>query len=297
LLPIVNEEVEGTKLSVYNERVHAKYPLNGFRLKNSTALHLMQGPITVFDGGAYAGDARIEDLPPGQERLISYAIDLKAEVEPLAKPGQQPLVAVSIRKGTLLATRKAIEEKIYNVKNRDQKKKEVLIEHPFRADWQLAESGEPAERTREVYRFAVMVDAGQHAQLRVREEKSLQQTILLTDAGPDLIASYVQAEEVSPKVKEALQKVVALRDRLDQTTTQRNRLEQRINEITQEQGRIRENMARLAQNSELYNRYVSKLDQQETDVEKLRQEIETLKATEDTQRKELNDYLLGLDIS
>src|SRR5437773_297360 len=62
LLPIVNQAVEGTKLSIYNERVHAKHPLNGLRLKNSTALHLMQGPITVFDGGAYAGDARIDDL-------------------------------------------------------------------------------------------------------------------------------------------------------------------------------------------------------------------------------------------
>jgi hypothetical protein len=86
------------------ERVHAKHPLNGFRLKNSTPLHLMQGPITVFDGGTYAGDARIEDLPPGQERLISYAIDPKTEVEPLAKPGQQQLVSVSMRKGTLCAT-------------------------------------------------------------------------------------------------------------------------------------------------------------------------------------------------
>jgi len=297
LLPIVNEEIGGTKLSIYNERVHAKHPLNGFRLKNSTPLHLMQGPITVFDGGTYAGDARIEDLPPGQERLISYAIDLKMEVEPLAKPGQQQLVSVSIRKGTLFTTHKAIEEKIYNVENRDQKKKEVLIEHPFRADWQLVEPSKPAERSREVYRFAVTVDAGQHAQLRVREEKPLQQAVQLMDSGSDLIASYVQAEEVGPQVKEALQKVVALRDRLNQTTAQRSRLEQRINEITQEQARIRENMARLAQNSELYNRYVSKLDQQETEVEKLRQEIEVLKTTEDAQRRELNDYLLGLDIS
>ena len=46
MLPIVNEEVEGSKVSVYSERVQAKHPLNGFRLKNSTALHLMQGPIT-----------------------------------------------------------------------------------------------------------------------------------------------------------------------------------------------------------------------------------------------------------
>jgi cell division protein FtsB len=64
----------------------------------------------------------------------------------------------------------------------------------------------------------------------------------------------------------------------------------------QEQTRIRENMARLAQNSELYSRYVKKLDQQETEIEKLRKEIETLKGGEDEQKRELNDFLLGLDI-
>ena len=95
LIPIVNGEVEGNKLSIYNQRVNARYPLNGFRLKNSTALHLLQGPITVFDGGIYAGDARIADLPPGQERLISYALDLKTEVETQAPAEQVEVVAAA----------------------------------------------------------------------------------------------------------------------------------------------------------------------------------------------------------
>ena len=60
---------------------------------------------------------------------------------------------------------------------------------------------------------------------------------------------------------------------------------------------MRENMGKLAQNSELYNRYVRKLDQQETEIDKMRKDIEALKGTEEQQRKELNDYLMGLDIS
>ncbi len=82
MLPIVNGAVQGEKLSIYNASVQPKHPLNGLRLKNSTDLHLMQGPVTVFDDGTYAGDARIEDLPPGSERLISYALDLDVEVAP-----------------------------------------------------------------------------------------------------------------------------------------------------------------------------------------------------------------------
>ncbi len=78
LLPIIGQTLQGQKVSLYNQSVNAKHPLNGYRLKNTSALHLMQGPITLFDSGTYAGDARIEDLPPGQDRLISYALDLKS---------------------------------------------------------------------------------------------------------------------------------------------------------------------------------------------------------------------------
>ena len=296
MIPIVNEEVEGTKLSIYNQQVNARHPLNGFRLKNSTALHLLQGPITVFDAGIYAGDARISDLAPGQERLISYALDLKTEVEPLASPGQEDVVAAALSKGTLIVTRKAVEEKIYNLVNRDEKRKTVIVEHPFRSDWKLVEPAVVGERTRDLYRFTVPVDAGSKAQVRVREERQIRQIVRLSDSKPDVINLYLEAKQVSQKVKDALKRVVGLRDKLDQTSAKRAGLEQRIKEIAEEQGRIRENMARLAQNSELYARYVAKLSQQETEIEGFRKEIQTQRAAEEKQRQELNDYLLSLEI-
>ena len=82
------------------------------------------------------------------------------------------------------------------------------------------------------------------------------------DSGVDQIVYYQQAKEVSSKVREALQRVVQLRGKLDDARAQRTRLDQRTAEITAEHARIRENMQRLPQNSDLYNRYVKKLDQQ-----------------------------------
>ena len=68
------------------KRTQAKFPLLGLKFKNTSGLHLMQGPITVFEGTNYAGDARILDLQPNEERLISYAIDLGTEVNPVPSP-------------------------------------------------------------------------------------------------------------------------------------------------------------------------------------------------------------------
>lgn len=297
LLPIIGQSLQGQKVAVYNPSANATHPLHGYRLKNSSTLHLMQGPITVFDGGAYAGDAQIYDLAPGQDRLISYALDLKTEVEPKIEGGTQELVTVSLKKGTMLVSRRLVEDRTYLVKNRDQKPRTVLIEHPYRADWKLVEPKDATERTRDLYRFSVAVAAGKTATLRVKETLPIQESILLMESGLDQIAYFQQAKEVSAKVKEALHRVVHLRSKLDEARAQRTRLEQRIGEITAEHSRIRENMQRLQQNSDLHNRYVKKLDQQETELEKLRKEIEALKTTEEERRQELQTYVMSLDLA
>jgi len=297
LLPIIGQSLQGQKVAVYNQSVNGKHPLNGYRLKNSSPLHLMQGPITVFDGGAYAGDAQIQDLAPGQDRLISYALDLNTEVEPTIDGGAQELATVSLKKGTMLVSRRLVEDRTYLIRNRDRKPRTVLIEHPYRADWKLVEPKDAPERTRDQYRFSIAVDAGKTTTLHVKETLPIQESILLMDSSLDYIASFQQAKEVSARVKEALQRVAHLRGKLDDIRAQRTRIEHRIGEITAEHSRIRENMQRLQQTSDLYNRYVKKLDQQETELEKLRKEVESLKGTEEERRQELQSYVMALDLA
>jgi hypothetical protein len=256
----------------------------------------MQGPVTVFDADVYAGDARLADLAPGQERLISYAMDLKVEVEPVSAAGQRELVTASLRKGVLVVTRRATSEISYRVRNRDQRAKTVLIEHPFRPQWKLTEPQAATERTRDVYRFALRVEPDAGTTLSVREEQPRQEIVRLTDAGPDVIAYYTRADQVSPQVKAALQKVVELRTQLDQTVERLQQHKQRIADIAEEQKRIRSNMEGLARNADLYTRYVRKLDTQETEIEQLRQEATRLTATEAQQREALQTYLLNLEL-
>src|SRR5262249_59656908 len=116
LLPIVNEAVRGTRVSIYNEGVHAKFPLHGLRFTNSTPLHLCQGPITVFENNVYAGDARIADLQPHDTRLLSYAIDLGTEVEP-KQTIKDTLQAIKVGKGIIYSTFQQRQTKTYTINN------------------------------------------------------------------------------------------------------------------------------------------------------------------------------------
>lgn len=296
MLPIVSENVGGRKVSIYNETVNAKRPLHGFRLKNSTSLHLMQGPITVFDGDAYAGDARIDDLAPGQDRLISYAMDLGVEIEPQPGAGTQELLTARIQKGVMTLVRKAIDRKTYSIRNRDSKPRFVLIEHPLRSGWDLVQPKMVEERTRDVYRFAVTVEPDKTGKLNVEEERQISESIRLLSLNDDAIGFYLKSRELGSRFKAALERIVAMRQQITETTAERTRREQRIAEISNEQARIRENMARLDSSSELSVRYIKKLDEQETELDTLRREIEGLKTKEATRQTELNNYLLLLDL-
>lgn len=295
LLPIVGADVAGEKVSIYDERVHAKYPLNGLRMKNTTALHLMQGPITVFDEGTYAGDALIDDLEPGGERLISYALDLDTEVEPVTKSAPAQLVSVRLAKGTLIATQRLLREKTYNIRNRGTKAKSVLVEHVFDADWKLLRP-DPAERTRDTYRFKVDVKPGEKAQIEVAEERQIAQTVMLGSLGGDAIEYYIRAPVVSAKVREALGKVAAMQQQLSQTNAELQRNVTQVAEIGQDQRRIRENMAQLDRASQIYQRYVKTLTEQEDKLGAVQARILDLRDEEAKERKALDDYLLSLDV-
>src|SRR4029453_13474118 len=102
---------------ISNPAAHAKHPPAGLPLTNTTPLHLLQGPITLFDGGEYAGDARIEDIPPSSTRLISYALDLETEVALEEQPPEQVIVSLQISKGGLHVKHKVTRQIRYLVKN------------------------------------------------------------------------------------------------------------------------------------------------------------------------------------
>ncbi len=297
MLPIVNESVEGEKVSIYNEATHAKHPLNGLRLKNTTDLHLMQGPITVFDDGAYAGDAQIMDLPPKSERLISYAMDLDTEVAPADKGQPTNLVSVRLVKGTLHTVHKHERTKEYTIKNSGKAEKTVLVEKPLDTAWTLVEPKEATEKTRDLYRFAVKAAPGKPEVLTVKEERTSNEAIAVTNLNDPQIRIYLNSSAVSDKVKAALAEVIERKAKIDEVVRERAEMERQIQVIGQEQERIRGNMAQTPKESELFRRYLTKFTEQEDQIEALRTKVTASIEAEQKLRKSLDDFLIGLDLA
>lgn len=296
LLPLVNQEITAQRVSIFNEKVNNKYPLRGLKIKNATEQNLMQGPVTVYDGGSYAGDARLPDLQAKEERLLSFAVDQAVEVKCEAKGEPESLAMLRIVKGVVEQTHRGRSTKKYLIRNRSEQERTLIVEQPINPDWKLVGEEKPSERTRDVYRFEWKVDSGKGLTREVVEERTYKTRIALLQMNPSILDLFIRGTVASEKFKEELRKVIEGKKRLSDTQRELARLRTQFNETTQEQNRIRISLEKVPANTALHKRYLEKLDKLETDIELLQKEI---KATQEKEKKwetEFEKYLAELTV-
>jgi uncharacterized protein YeeX (DUF496 family) len=296
MIPIVTDPVEIERVSIYTPGVLPRNPLNGVRVKNTTGKHLLAGPVTVLDAGSYAGDARIDNVPPGQERMLSYGVDLQMLVNADARKQENWLRTAKIVDGVLQVSRKVVAEQRYDVDNKAAVDRVLIVEHPRRSNWELEETPVPAESTDAVYRFRVPVAAGRQASLTVKQGTMEVQAMQIGGLNPQALAYYVAAREIPETVRAALAKAADLQRAIADTQRKLKENEARLATITTEQARIRENMRTVDRNGAYYNRLSAKLNDQESKIETLQTEQEELRKTLENQNKALADYLGTLSV-
>jgi hypothetical protein len=297
MIPIITDPIEVERVSIYNASVMPRNPLNGARIKNTTQKHLLAGPITVIDGGTYAGDAQIDNIPPGQERLLSYGVDLQMLVDALNNQNESQLQTGKIVKGVLYLTRKNTRSQDYIAENKSDHEKALIIEHPRQGNgWELVDTEKPSEKTDAVYRFKSEVGAGAKSKLTVKEQIVQEQQIAILPSDLGQLDFYRKAGEIPKNVQDALGKAITLRQALSDTERQIEESKGKLNDIATEQNRIRENLRSVNESTPYHTRLMTKLNDQETEIEKTQEGMDMLQKTQAAQRLELESYLENLNV-
>ncbi|MEO1129812.1 MAG: hypothetical protein AAFX05_08925 [Planctomycetota bacterium] len=296
MLPILSDEVEGRRVSIFNFDVNAEYPMRGVELTNDTGLHLMPGPIAVYDGPAYAGDAQIPHTSRSQSRLLSYAVDLDVTVDREMRQASE-VTGVRIVDGVVEQSTKNVKMTTYAISNQDaQRDRVVLIEHVRDASYDLVEPTRAAETLTAMYRFEVDADAGDDASLTVREERILRQTFAVTSFDMGRIAALTRSGRMSAEVATALREAAKMQSTINGFERRAQELLSEYQEIKADQSRIRDNMRTVNRQSELYDRYSKKLGEQETRIEVIQTEREQLASQIRDQQARLLAFLRDLDV-
>jgi hypothetical protein len=275
LLPIVQTEIAGEKVSIYNEGSGDPRPRLAVSLVNETGLTLDAGSFTVLDGDAFAGEGLTDVIRPKEKRILSYGLDLHLDVAVRREGAPERVTRVSIGQGVFRRETKLRRKAAYAVRNQDDQRRVVLIEHPVENEWTLVETPAPAETTAGEYRFRVEAAPGVTTELVVQEESNQETTYALSNLSSDQIGLWLEERTIDADVERVLRQVVAKRGEVDAVRREIQSRESEQQNIFNDQGRLRENLGKLGDSSEekgLRRRYVTELEAQENRLAAIRAE-------------------------
>jgi hypothetical protein len=295
LIPILQTRMEGARVSVFNEAAGRTRPMSGMLLKNTSELTLEDGALTVIDGSAYAGESLLERLKPGEQRLVSFALDLGTLVtvrdgdsddDDEDDEGDGPVYRVTVVNGFLTTHYHDRQRKTYTLTNQTDRPRTVYVEHPVRPDWQLdGATPKPEGKSASFYRFRVELGPRATERLSVVERQESGTSYALTNLTPDELKLFVSRRYVDERTRAALQHILDLKGQVAAAAARVALAESEEAAIAQDQKRLRENIEALTKTAEarqLIARYVQKADQQETRLEQLGREKR--QAAEERQR-------------
>ncbi|HKQ73841.1 MAG TPA: hypothetical protein VJ810_08955 [Blastocatellia bacterium] len=276
LIPILQTKMDGERVSVYNEAARRDRPMHGIRLKNTSALTLEGGSLTVIDGDAYAGEALIERLKSKEQRFISFGLDLGTLVTTKFKGERKPVFLVRAQKGVFEAHYHQTQKKTYTIINQTDKKRIVYVEHPSREGWKLSDDTQkPASQTINFYRFRVELEPRATFELPVTENQALMDSYQLTNITPRDVELFVTSNYIDAKTRAELEKLIEMKLKIGKEQMRINDLDKEAEEIGDDQKRLRENIATLKNTNEakqLVTRYIAKAGEQETRLEQIAKE-------------------------
>lgn len=296
MLPILGRPIEGKRLTIYSPHTGVDRPMRGVELTNDTGLHLPPGPISVYDADAYAGDAQISHTSRDQKRLLSYAVDLDVDVNS-QQSNQQLVTKLKIVDGMIIETYNRTDKQTYTAVNRDTKRpRTVMIERPLMPGWTLSSPKKASESTKNAERYLVELKPGETRDLVV--EHSRTDSTRMGVLGYDLtrLIAYQTNGVASAKVVAAIQKAAQIQGRINRLDSQVAEIDRERSAITQDQDRIRRNMSSVQNGTDLHTRYVRKLNEQESRIETMLGERESLLTDRTAAQIELDAYLRDLSV-
>jgi hypothetical protein len=299
MLPLVEGTVAAVKTLVFSgERAAASGRLNpaiGAELTNTTGMKLPAGPITVYDGGTYSGDALIDFFPDGEKRLISFGEDMSVSGSATTAYSQR-VSAVTISGGIMTVTRKVHHRRTYTLRNASGEGKRVVVEHPITEGAVLVEPAHAEEKTASLYRFVRELPANGDLTVTVREETPAAERLRLAQFRPETFADFIADGEIPENLRTALSGAVERKGKADDAKAALEEIKTRRTRLTADQDRIRRNLEAAGNQTPQGQEYLRRLAVLDAEIDALVSQTEEADKAARAAQSAYEDYLNGMEL-
>ncbi|MGE4335661.1 MAG: DUF4139 domain-containing protein [Pigmentiphaga sp.] len=280
-VPFLDARLAAELLSVFQPDRGGQHPVAGIWLQNETSGSLPPGILTVYDAqGAHIGDAQLPAVPVGESRLVYFAEDRKVEVRTEQMP-QERVSEVRIADGVLRARRHLQRDTLYTIKGAADASRTVMIEHPRQAGWDFTSDAWEGD-TATHHRLKVTAPEGGTVTVKATATRVESQEVGLLDIDADGLLHW-SGNAMDDATRQTLEELAALRRAVADAERRERALQERLERAVAGQERIRANLAAVPGDSELGQRYLAMLAQEEDEIGALRQKRDA--AAENTARR------------
>ncbi len=296
MLPFLQQKIGARKLLIYSEN-YGEHPMSAAELTNSTGKTLDGGPITVFEGASYSGEALMTTLKATDKRLISYAVDLGTRVTTAFDSSRSIVREIHVNRGILTARSAMQETRTYTIRNVDAKAKTLVIEQTQRPEYKVL-NPKPTETTTTANRFEVKLGPDSTEKFPVAEERVYDTTTAVSSLTPDALLAYAQNKAISDAGRRELQQIVDLKRQIADLDYQIRQADGAIKSLIDDQARIRQNIQSLnavSGQQEQVQKYARQLADQESQLATQRDHASDLRKQEAAQESSLDDRIAKLE--
>ncbi len=296
MLELLADKVKAEKLLTFNREDGKANPWNAVRMTNDTDKLLLAGPVTVFEGGAYGGDADLPTMIAGGTATVRYgtALDVKAEV----RDRSHEAVIQSIRggKGILQISRQLRSEVEYEFKNQGKSARPLLLLVRELPGWELDPAQKPWKTEGGFHLFRLQLEPEKPLKFPVVTTHVEMEALRLLPSDWKVLNGIFTTAKLTPAQKTAWEKAAALYAEQARVSRQIAEVDARLKELGENQERTRRNMSQLNRNEDFYRQLITRLATENQSIDMGQQERAELRKSLESAEKALAEYLLVMEL-
>lgn len=271
LVSLISRRVPGADVFYYIVGSGRANPYRAVRFRNASGFVLERGPVTIYRGGAFVGEALGGRVERGAAAFVPYAVEGRVLVHLSSSVKDEGLRLMTIRSGYLTIQSQSITRYTYKVTDRTGEGLALWVARRRRSGWKVIW---PKRVTLEKHRYytRIPLKAKGVTTFTVKEATPVRRTLTIFDSrARRAVAIYLKGSDVPPKLRKSLAKVLALQEQVAKVEIQMQTLRQSIAMLRRRQADIRQNVKALGKrgNRDLRRRLLGNLATVETQLVKL----------------------------
>jgi hypothetical protein len=244
MAPILQARLPYRRELLFNERKLPLHPVAALRFQNRSGAVLERGPITVYEDGAYRGEALVPFAKEGDDVYLAFAVELGIRVTTTTAHSVET-VAIGIADALLHIKQATVIRVTYRLANTLPAPCTVTVEHPITPNFELTATRPPDARTADVYRWNLACSPREVTLFRVEERHYTWQTQRLLDYSYAALQEYLSERWLDNATLAQIAPILQARSRIDHNEREIAALMAERDALYKRQEHLRKNMAAL----------------------------------------------------